>query len=226
MLQRTLLSGMILAFLLFQSCPQKEMFNTPAEPPVFGMDSTGTDTTYLYVQEDGCDGQVYPLLSETPYVLPYPRGFAYPTGLTNCSSSFHSADRGDAYAFDFNMAAGEGFYAIREGIVRKVVNHQSSFGQDGTSGNYVVVEHADTTFALYYHSPKNGIEVGRGQRVRQGQRLGVTGRSGYAGYPHLHLIVVRDSYVWPYSGIPISFKNVVPRHVVLKTNYLARYMAR
>jgi hypothetical protein len=226
MLQRTLFPGLILSFLLLQACPQKEMFTPPAEPPVTIVDTTGMDTTYLYVQADGCDGQAYPLLSETPYVLPYPAGFAYPTGLTNCSSSFHSADRGDAYAFDFNMAEGEGFYAIRDGIVRKVINNRDSFGQDGTSGNYLVVEHADTTFALYYHSPRNGIEVSEGQRVQQGQKLGVTGRSGYAGYPHLHLIVVRDSYAWPYSGIPISFRNVYPRHVVLKTNYLARYLAR
>lgn len=173
---------------------------------------------------DGCPGVSYPPLSQSPYVLPYPAGKAYPTGLTNCSSSFHSANRNDNLAFDFDMPLGTKFTAIRGGTVEKVVEDQASYGGDG-AGNFLVVNHGDDTYALYYHSPRNGIAVEAGEVVVQGQKLGRVGSSGYAGYPHLHLIVTANNYVWPYQGMGVSFRNVSPRHLVLKTGFTDGYTA-
>jgi len=173
---------------------------------------------------DGCPGVSYPPLDETPYVLPYRIGATYPTGLTNCSASFHSAGRNDNLAFDFDMPLGTKFTAIRGGTVEKVVENQASNGGDG-AGNFLVINHGDDTYALYYHSPRNGILVEEGEVVTQGQKLGRIGRSGYAGYPHLHLIVTVGDYVWPYQGKAVSFGNTSPRHLVLKTFFLEGYKA-
>ena len=215
--------------LIGQGCPSSDeepfAIPPPSNTPTSGGSGAG-DGMALNNQEDGCDGQVYPQLDDTPYVLPFAIGESYPTGLTNCSSSYHSAGKGDAYAFDFDMPEGTPFFAIRAGRVRKVVSNRSSLGRDGTSGNYLVIDHGDRTYALYYHSPRDGIEVGVGQQVGQGHYLGTVGRSGLAGYPHLHLIVVKDKYDWPYQGVPISFKNADPRHVVLKTSFRTGYTAR
>ena len=169
----------------------------------------------------GCDGQVYPASETSPYVLPYPVGKAYTTGLTNCSSSFHGAGQPDQYAFDFDMLEGTPFTAARGGIVFQVVELAPSFG--GGSGNFVVVDHGDNTFGMYLHSPQHGISVEPGDRVERGDTLGVAGLSGLAGYPHLHFIVVTDSPEWPYNGIPISFSNASPADHVLKgqTTYTA-----
>ncbi|HXV43684.1 MAG TPA: hypothetical protein VEC96_11530, partial [Anaerolineae bacterium] len=52
--------------------------------------------------------------------------------------------------------------------------------------------------------------------VRQGDILGITGRSGLAGYPHLHFIVVQGSPEFPYEGVAISFSNASPADVALK----------
>lgn len=128
-----------------------------------------------------CNGTDYPASSTSPYRLPYGIGQAYPTGLTNCSSSFHGPGRPDQYAFDFNMPAGTPFLAARGGRVHSVVDDQPSLG--GGAGNAVVIDHGDGTVGLYLHSPANGIRVAPGQQVEQGTVLGVVGQSGLAGYP-------------------------------------------
>lgn len=165
----------------------------------------------------GCDGQIYPDPAESPYMLPFPAGEKYETGLTNCSSSYHGAGEPDQYAFDFDMPVGTRFTAVRAGTVYKVVEDQPSNGGGSGAGNYVVVDHGDGTYGLYYHSPKDGIEVEVGDEVAQGDVLGVSGRSGLAGYPHLHFIVVEGDPTYPYEGVAISFSNALPADVVLKS---------
>lgn len=169
----------------------------------------------------GCDGQTYPDLPTSPYVLPFAVGLSFDTGLTNCSRSFHAAGQPDQYAFDFNMPVGTPFVAARAGTVFKVVESASSDG--GGAGNYVVIDHGDDTYGLYYHSPRDGIRVEVGDQVEQGDVLGETGRSGLAGYPHLHFIVVEGSPDYPYDAIPVSFRNASPAHVSLESN--RRYSA-
>ncbi len=162
----------------------------------------------------GCDGQTYIDPGESPYVLPYAVGESFTTGLTNCSSSYHGAGNPDQYAFDFDMPEGTSFTAARAGTVIVVIEDAPSNG--GGVGNYVIVDHRDGTYGLYYHSPEDGIDVEEGDKVEQGDVLGVTGRSGLAGYPHLHFIVVEGDPSFPYDGLAISFSNAIPPDVALK----------
>ncbi len=171
----------------------------------------------------GCDGQEYVLPKHSPYVLPYRAGSTYETGLTNCSSSYHASGNPDEYAFDFNMPLRTEFIASRGGTVYSVEENSESKGSTSRSslnivGNYVIIDHGDETFGIYLHSPDNGIFVKKGDVVKQGKRLGVTGQSGLAGYPHLHFIVVKGSPIYPYKGKPISFKNAIPYDVILKSH--------
>ena len=169
----------------------------------------------------GCEGQPYPAPSTSPYILPFQAGETFKTGLTNCSSSFHGTGRADQYAYDFDMPIGTPFIAARAGTVYAVVESASSDG--GGAANYVTIDHGDGTYALYLHSPKDGIDVEVGDVVEQGDVLGITGKSGLAGYPHLHFIVVTDPPEFPYDGVAISFSNVEPQDTVLDsyTSYTA-----
>ena len=168
-----------------------------------------------YEPVEGCDGQIYIDPAETPYVLPFAVGETFSTGLTNCSSSYHGSGRPDQYAFDFDMPVGTPFTAARGGTVFLVVEDAPSNG--GGVGNYVIIDHHDGTYGLYYHSPQNGIDVAEGDEVKQGDVLGETGRSGLAGYPHLHFIVVEGDPTFPYDGRAISFRNAIPNDVALKS---------
>lgn len=170
---------------------------------------------FQYTSQTGCDGQVYPDPVSSLYVLPYAVGEAYKTGLVNCSFSYHAPGQPDQYAFDFDMPDGTIFTAARGGKVRRVMNGASSSG--GGAGNYVLIDHGDNTFGYYLHSPQNGISVSVGQEVEQGDVLGISGRSGLAGYPHLHFVVVKGQPDYPYQSTPVSFKNAIPSDAVLKT---------
>jgi murein DD-endopeptidase MepM/ murein hydrolase activator NlpD len=163
----------------------------------------------------GCDSASYPAIETSPYVIPFAVGTTLETGLGNCSSSFHAAGP-DQFATDFNLPAGTPFVAARAGIVSGVVEDQPSGG--GGAGNRMSVDHGDGTSALYLHSPRDGILVEVGDRVEQGDTLGVVGQSGLAGYPHLHFIVVEGSTAYPYQGVPVTFRNADPAHVALRTN--------
>jgi murein DD-endopeptidase MepM/ murein hydrolase activator NlpD len=63
-------------------------------------------------------------------------------------------------------------------------------------GNCVVLEHGQHFFTIYMHLSK--IQVRGGQKVRKGQRLGLSGATGRVTGPHLHMGVRWEgSYVDP-----------------------------
>lgn len=163
----------------------------------------------------GCRGASYPDAGTSPYVLPFAVGTVIPTGLGNCSRSYHAAGRPDQYATDFDMPPGTPFVAARAGVVAAVDEDEPSEG--GGAGNFVLVDHGDDTWAYYLHAPRDGIWVDVGDQVAQGDTLGVVGRSGLAGYPHLHFIVVKGDPAFPYQAIPVAFRNARPAHVPLQS---------
>ena len=199
---------LIFPILLFIACHT----NNSIIPPPTGDCST---RSYNYTHQIGCDGQEYPDPNTSMYSLPFPEGTVFKTGLTNCSSSYHAPEYPDKYAYDFDMPNGTNFYATRGGVVAYVEEAQPSEG--GGGGNYVVIDHLDNTFGMYLHAPKDGIAVAKGDTINQGDYLGVIGHSGLAGYPHLHFIVVVDSFAWPYNPTPITFNNAMPADVILKS---------
>lgn len=182
----------ILCLMITSSCNKNQMPFDPVEGVV----------------AKGCSNTTYPDWQQSPYVLPYPVGETYGIDLSNCSGSFHSEGRPDQFAIDFNMDIGTPVTAAREGLVYSIDESASDAG--GGVGNFVIIDHGDGTFGVYLHFTTNGVEVEVGQEVKKGDLLGLSGSSGLAGYPHLHLVVVADNPAWPYTSIPITFSNTAP----------------
>jgi murein DD-endopeptidase MepM/ murein hydrolase activator NlpD len=64
-------------------------------------------------------------------------------------------------------------------------------------GNNIVIQHSDNSRSGYWHLQKDGALVKVGDTVRQGQIIGLSGKTGYAALPHLHFIVWKnDSRGW------------------------------
>lgn len=81
---------------------------------------------------------------------------------------------------DIKTKANDNIYAAFDGVVTMSAPH---YGY----GNCIVIKHADGLETLYSHQSKNLVKVG--QKVKAGDLIGLTGRTGRATTPHLHLEV-------------------------------------
>lgn len=86
---------------------------------------------------------------------------------------------------DFIAAQGEPVYATADGMVTEA--SRSTRGQ----GNVVEIRHKGGYITRYEHL--SDINVGRGQFVRKGRKIGSVGMSGQSFAPHLHYEVIMDT---------------------------------
>jgi murein DD-endopeptidase MepM/ murein hydrolase activator NlpD len=131
----------------------------------------------------------------------------------------HGRGSNNEYAIDFEMPVGTKVLAAREGEVVAVRQDSSAGGADdkfGTSANYVVVRHADGTFAEYLHLKHNGVLVSLGDKVRAHQVLGVSGNTGHSMQPHLHFAVFNNIDGNRRATVPVKFKTRAGSVVELK----------
>jgi len=95
----------------------------------------------------------------------------------------------DEYAVDFVMRKGTSVCAARAGMV---VDLRESSKTGGSSekfrdqANYVCIAHTDGTIAEYHHLHYEGVLVELGEHVEAGQRIALSGNTGYSTGPHLH----------------------------------------
>lgn len=70
-------------------------------------------------------------------------------------------------------------------------------------GNCVVIDHGQQFMTLYMHLSK--IEVAEGQKVKKGEQIGLSGSTGRATGPHLHMAVRWEgAYLDPSSLLQLS----------------------
>jgi len=108
-------------------------------------------------------------------------------------------------ALDFKMKKGTTVCAARNGVVVRVKEDGNKGGWSKKYrpyGNVIVIQHADGSRAGYWHLQCNGALVNVGDTVQQGQPIGLSGRTGYTLFPHLHFIVWRfnSSNQWQQVG--------------------------
>ena len=97
-------------------------------------------------------------------------------------------------ALDFKMKRGTPVCAARCGVVVRVKEDGNKGGWNKKFrpyGNVIVVEHVDGSRAGYWHLQYNGALVNVGDSVKQGQTIGLSGKTGYTLFPHLHFIAWR-----------------------------------
>ena len=106
---------------------------------------------------------------------------------------FSHNDPQNRYAVDFALAEGTPIVAVREGVVMQVESDFDKAGLNrekyGGRANFIRIVHADGSMAVYAHLQPEGVQVRAGQRVRKGQRIGLSGNTGFSTAPHLHFVL-------------------------------------
>lgn len=88
---------------------------------------------------------------------------------------------GISKGLDFSAYTGTGVLAAADGVVDKVIDLGAA-----SYGRYVTINHG-WGMTLYAHLSQ--MLVSKGQRVRRGERIGLSGNTGYSTGPHLHFEV-------------------------------------
>jgi murein DD-endopeptidase MepM/ murein hydrolase activator NlpD len=108
---------------------------------------------------------------------------------------------------DFHAARGTRVQAANSG---RVILARHLFFE----GNCVIVDHGEGLMTLYMHLSK--FKVRKGQRVRRGQLLGLSGATGRATGPHLHLAVRWEGvYLDPAKLLKLDLPQLVAPHPAL-----------
>ncbi|MEK7612423.1 MAG: M23 family metallopeptidase [Patescibacteria group bacterium] len=97
-------------------------------------------------------------------------------GYSRTTGAYSIAHKGT----DFRAKEGTAIKAINRGVVRVAKEYRNY-------GKTVVVDHGLGLTSLYMHLSK--IKVNVGELVLPGQVIGLSGKTGYATSPHLHLSV-------------------------------------
>jgi murein DD-endopeptidase MepM/ murein hydrolase activator NlpD len=129
--------------------------------------------------------------NDADYAMPFgPGRYVVMQGPRGTFSHFKGS--GSENAVDWDVPSGTTICAARDGRVVGVRDDSTVSGTDPKFkplGNYVIIKHADDTFADYHHLKTGGALVKIGNQVTTGQPIGLSGATGFASKPHLHFMV-------------------------------------
>lgn len=148
--------------------------------------------------------------SNSSYKLPWKCG----TTQTCTQANFGSSHQGtQKYAWDFGMKIGTPVHAVRGGTVKYIEMRSppgsTCYNPSGINSachnkaNFIGIKHSDGTVALYMHL--SAFSVKKGDQVAQGDKIGLSGNSGYTSGPHLHFQLQNDCGIWFCQSVPVKF---------------------
>ena len=142
------------------------------------------------------------------YNLPFATGDRYTLTQGNCGTASHTGRF--SYSFDFQMPIGTPVIAARDGVVYSARDDQPDGSGVVGDENFVIVDHGDGEFSRYIHLTTRGALVRKGQAVRRGDTIALSGHSGRIAFPHLHFDVSMSCRGGQCRTIPSAFLNALP----------------
>jgi len=117
------------------------------------------------------------------------------------------------HSIDFMVPVGTPIYAASNGIVVWIKKDSDKGGSSKKylyDGNRIVIRHKDNEFTAYEHLRHNGVAVKLGQKVKEGQLIGYSGKTGLGFLPHLHFEVFSKPSKDQSEGTTLEarFKNI------------------
>ena len=165
-------------------------------------DGDASKYNYYYTYHPGRPDTARPD-SKAVYQLPFAPGRRYRVTQGHNTSNTHK--KMEVYAIDWAMNVGDPVHAARGGVVAGAGGWSNSRKQG--RGNFIWIRHADGTYAWYQHLKKDGVLVKRGDRVKTGQLIALSGNTGKTSGPHLHFHVsVPTSGKYAFKSIPFRLQ--------------------
>lgn len=134
----------------------------------------------------------------------------YELGCYVCAKSPESHLGPFRWAIDFLVPDGTPILAALDGRVIEVQEHSASWGPSSEYRdllNYITLAHANGEFTQYCHVATHSVTESRvrvGSSVKQGQQIGLVGKTGWTDRDHLHFIVFRGAK----NESPFTFKSL------------------
>ncbi|MFD7546258.1 M23 family metallopeptidase [Streptomyces sp. NPDC059816] len=94
------------------------------------------------------------------------------------------------------------YLMLVEGMARAMA------GPTRVTGNYVILDLGDDTYAMYCHLRRGSLKVRPGDRVRVGQVLATCGNSGNSTEPHVHFQLMDSPELDAARGVPFRWRGV------------------
>ncbi|MBZ0263160.1 M23 family metallopeptidase [bacterium] len=124
------------------------------------------------------------------------------------------------HGIDFGAGAGTPIVAAGNGVITKAIKGNTGLG------NWLHIKHGDTGFETRYgHLRAFAKGIKKGAVVKQGQKIGFVGQTGYATGPHLHYETFRDgNRIDPYlvKGSPVQQLSKTELAEFLEKQYVPR----
>lgn len=117
----------------------------------------------------------------------------YPLPGAKVISPYHNNRGGHRHTgVDLKTRPNDPIYAVFDGVVTMSKNY---YGY----GKCIIIKHADGTETLYSHNSKNYVK--EGEKVKGGQKIALTGKTGRATTEHLHFEVRKNGK--PVNPMPL-----------------------
>ncbi|ODV56416.1 M23 family metallopeptidase [Lysinibacillus sp. UBA5990] len=169
------------------------------------------------------------IFTKTNLHLPFRDEWFVFWGGTNKLVNYHYEFENQRYAYDFVImnenrsyksdptlnesyfAFGKEYLAPADGVVVSMENNVEdnrpvgTFNEEQPLGNYVILDHGNEEFSYLVHFKHQSIVVKQGDKVKQGDLLGLVGNSGNSSEPHIHFHVADSPNPMNSKSIRINF---------------------
>jgi len=170
--------------------------------------------------------------TKTKLTLPFKGTWLVSNGGRTPETNNHirPADKGpqnQLYAYDFRIqntgkekiledypVFGKEVLAPGDGTIIQVINGaiDVNIGERDRSvgvGNAVIIDHQNGEYSLLCHFKHDSIKVKVGDKVKQGEVLGLCGNTGNTTQPHIHFNLQDGPLMHTAKALPAQFKKIV-----------------
>lgn len=194
----------------------------------------------LFVKPFKDDNIPKPERNKTELILPFYEEWTVVWGGDTKELNYHIENEAQKNAFDVIIIgengksyktdglSNEDYYAYGkeliapcDGVVVLVVdgikdNTPGELNPIYVPGNTVIIKTDNNEFLFFAHFKQNSIAVKEGQKVKQGELLGLCGNSGNSSEAHLHFHIQNIEDINKATGVKCYFKEIIVNRVLKK----------